>query len=138
MSDDQSHAFFDIIIQHIREGAREIHHGACTGSDAFVHHHMQFQMVETHVHPPTDKKYSAMDFLIRHNRRIDHEPATYAVRNQAIADASDILIISPRYPEKDDRSKRSGTWQTARMAVKVGKPVIVVDYDDGRVHPYGE
>lgn len=141
MSDEQAHAFFNALIEEIRlmpPGEGEVHHGACEGTDAFTHFHMQFQQVMTHVHPPTDKKFSAFDHLMRHNRRVDHEAKPYPARNQDIVDASQKLIAAPRYPEKDERSRRSGTWQAVRMAAKAGKPVTIVDYEDGKVHPYGD
>ncbi len=140
MSDDQAHAFFNALIEEVRlmpPGEGEVHHGACDGTDAFTHFHMIQQQVMTHVHPPTDKKCSAVDHLMRHNRVVMHDPKPYAARNQDIVDASQKLIAAPRYPEKDERSKRSGTWQAVRMAVKAGKPVTIVDYEDGKVHPYG-
>jgi hypothetical protein len=129
MSSDQEHAFFDLIIQGLRAGATELHHGACTGADAFAHYHMATQAIVTHVHPPTDKKFSAEDFLLRHPRRVDHEAKSYTDRNGDIAEACTILIAAPRYPEDDVKSKRSGTWQTVRKAHSLGKPVFIADYE---------
>jgi hypothetical protein len=40
----------------------------------------------------------------------------YAMRNLAIVSASDELVAFPAWPESDPRSRRSGTWQTVRMA----------------------
>lgn len=46
---------------------------------------------------------------------------SYADRNQALADIADKVIGFPLFPEKDPRSRRSGTWQTIRMARRAGK-----------------
>jgi hypothetical protein len=82
-----------------------------------------------------DKKFSAFDGLMRHSRRVNHEPKVYAERNQDIVDASDVLLAAPEFPEKDDKSKRSGTWQTVRKADAAGKLVLVVDAS-GKVGVY--
>jgi hypothetical protein len=137
MTSEQQHAFFALIIDAIRLGVTEFHHGACTGADAFVHFHLQRQMVMTHVHPATDTEHSAMGFLVRHNRRVDHDPKPYAERNQDIVNASDVLIAAPRYAEKDPRSKRSGTWMTVRKAAAAHKLALVVAAD-GKVTCYGD
>lgn len=44
------------------------------------------------------------------------EGTTYKQRNQEIVNNSSELIGFPEYEEKDEKSKRSGTWQTIRMA----------------------
>jgi hypothetical protein len=137
MPAEQQHTFFSLIIEAIRLGATEVHHGACVGADAFVHFHMQTQLVTTHVHPPSDTAFSAMSFLMRHNRRVDHDPKPYAARNQDIVDASDVLIAAPRYPEKDSRSKHSGTWMTVRKAADAGMLVLIAGAG-GEVSRYGD
>lgn len=47
------------------------------------------------------------------------EGTDYKYRNQAIVDRSTELIGFPEFDEFDPRSKRSGTWQTIRMARRV-------------------
>lgn len=133
---EQQHAFFDLILRQLRSGATQLHHGACTGADAFAHFHMISQAgVITHVHPPADKKCSAEPSLMRHSRRVDHEAKAYGERNDDIVRAIDVLVAAPQYPEKDPRSKRSGTWQTIRKAAAAGKPVFIADAD-GSQYPY--
>jgi hypothetical protein len=131
----QQHALFRLLIDQIRDGATEVHHGACVGADAFVHFHMQTQQVTTHVHPPVDDKFSAMSHLMRHNRRLDYAPKPYAERNQDIVDAADVLLAAPRWPENDPKSKRSGTWQTIHKAAAKGILVMIAD-NDGNTFPY--
>jgi hypothetical protein len=53
--------------------------------------------------------------------RIEMPPgSSYASRNAAIVARSDALYGFPEYPENDPRSRRSGTWQTLRMARAAG------------------
>lgn len=137
LSNPQQHAFFDTVLQFIRQGATEVHHGACVGADAFIHFHFINQPnVWVHVHPPTNTQYSAMLQLQRGVRRVDYEPKTYADRNGDIVEAGDVLVAAPRFPEKDERSKRSGTWMTVRKGKAAGKLVLIVDYEDGNVWKY--
>jgi hypothetical protein len=131
----QEHNFFDLLIRGVRRGATEVHHGACTGLDQFTHHHMSTQLVITHVHPPTDKKFSAESVLLRHPRRVDHEAKPYGERNQDIVDEADVLFGAPKFPEDHPQSKRSGTWQTIRKADAAGKLVLYAD-GNGDVYRY--
>lgn len=48
---------------------------------------------------------------------------TYKDRNEAIVNRSDELFYLADYPEQDSNSRRSGTWQTVRLARKKGVPV---------------
>jgi hypothetical protein len=41
---------------------------------------------------------------------------SYAERNLKIVETSRVLGSFPEYPEHDERSRRSGTWQTIRLA----------------------
>jgi hypothetical protein len=137
LSEPQSHAFYHEVLKQIRAGATEVHHGACTGGDAFIHWHIaEMPSIWLHVHPPVDPKHSAMASLKRSVRRVDHEPKTYAERNGDIVEAADVLVAAPRYPEKDPKSARSGTWQTARKAKAADILTIIVDYVDGKVWVY--
>lgn len=46
--------------------------------------------------------------------------SSYADRNQTIVNMVDELHAFPEYPEAHPRSRRSGTWQTVRMARRGG------------------
>lgn len=45
---------------------------------------------------------------------------TYADRNARLVAEGNAVFAFPAYPERDHRSRRSGTWMTVRMARKVG------------------
>lgn len=47
-------------------------------------------------------------------------PDGYKRRNQEIVDRSDVLLAFPLYPEDHPQSRRSGTWQTVRLARRKG------------------
>lgn len=55
---------------------------------------------------------------------------SYRDRNQEILTRSTELIAFPAYREWDVRSKRSGTWMTARIAKKMGLKVTCHIGDD--------
>lgn len=104
----------------------EVRHGDCIGADA------QFSLLVRRVdkdikiilHPPSNSSKRAFcdaDVIL--------PPANYLVRNHAIVDASDLLIVCPKVMEME---LRSGTWATYRYAKKVGRPRIVI-YPDGSV-----
>jgi hypothetical protein len=46
---------------------------------------------------------------------------TYADRNAVLVKRGTFVCGLPAYPEDDPRSRRSGTWQTIRMARRAGK-----------------
>ena len=56
---------------------------------------------------------------------------SYAERNQKIVDAINKLYAFPGYPEQDGHSRRSGTWETIRMAKKrpIDKHICVLRED---------
>ena len=51
--------------------------------------------------------------------------STFRDRNAAIVDSCDELVAFPTHPEADPRAKRSGTWQTVRLARRAALPVRV-------------
>ena len=103
--------------------------GACVGVDAYVAR--LAHIVGRRVHTVVPMVYTAQ-FLDTH--WMDHcdtseEASTYRSRNTRMVELSDRLIAFPAYPENDSRSRRSGTWQTIRMARKAGKAVQVYVLD---------
>lgn len=103
---------------------REAHHGDCVGADwefDKICRELDFDRIV--IHPPKDNKlraYCQSDFVL---------PAKdYAERNQDIVKSSYYVIGAP----KDHVMGKGGTWQTVRMAQKLGNLHCVV-YPNGTV-----
>lgn len=108
-----------------------VHHGCCTGWDAMVHHTARAKLCYIHAHPPADKKHMASLLFGQYVRWEDEKP--YAERNQAIVDATGLLLAYPAFPQDDPRSGHSGTWQTIRMARVKGVPILFFRPNGSRV-----
>ena len=100
--------------------------GACTGGDAFIGRWLAANRPEAEhvVIVPSDK--SRVDpWWLRTDAPVTVIPmpaaSTYADRNAAIVEQSAMLFGFPAYPEDDQRSARSGSWQANRMARRAGK-----------------
>lgn len=103
----------------------EAHHGACIGADTEFH-----QLVisicgdETKLvlHPPKDT--SRTDFSKLENREQDIwlPPEDFLMRNHAIVEAADYILVAPG---TEDPIVRSGTWATFRYARALCKPVTL-------------
>lgn len=110
---------------------REFHHGDCVGADAEADDLANFAGVRrTYAHPCEfeDKRaHCACDVVFA--------PKHHKTRNREIAQAADVLLACPRAEEKS--VPRSGTWQTVRLALQVGTPVLLV-WPDGTWEPRGE
>lgn len=108
--------------------------GACVGGDAFIGRTL-FEIFPDHQHTvviPADRSrvdpwwerhvhYFSGGMGGVHNApwiRVIHMAVdtTYQNRNQTLVNFSDALIGYPLYNERDARSRRSGSWQTIRMA----------------------
>lgn len=103
--------------------------GGALGMDAFIGvFFVRFQPQARHVIIVPDNKSAVFEWwesslLSLHSADVRRMApgTTYKDRNQAIVDACDELVGFPEYPEDDERSRRSGSWQTIRMARKAGK-----------------
>ncbi len=89
------------------------HHGCCIGADEEFAGMCWAHYVRLIGHPPIVKSFESM----RATRLCDElrEPNSYQVRNQAIVDASDVMIATPR---ESQPQPVGGTWMTIRMALR--------------------
>lgn len=100
-------------------------HGCCTGVDELC----TFLVIGegpsiTAIVPPnrrlvSQRAYKNSDEIVL----IPDGPDGYKRRNQEVVDRSDVLLAFPMYPENHPLSRRSGTWQTVRLARRKGIPV---------------
>jgi len=94
----------------------ELHHGCCTGADAFAHAVAIEHGIDTHVHPPIDASYLARECLA--TATVVYPARPYLERNRAIVAAVDVLLAVPA----EVPNPRSGTMATVRYARKAGIP----------------
>lgn len=115
-------------------GCRTLVHGCCTGFDAAAHHLARSLGWHIKGCPPSNSVYLAEAEW----RDCDESLPTqgYAERNASIIRACTVLVAGPLAAEDDERSRRSGTWMTVRMARDARKPWVAV-YPDGKL-TYGE
>jgi hypothetical protein len=105
--------------------------GACTGFDAFAGEHCYLTYPGTHiVLVPADRSrvypwWENVPQLPGRTLQIVDMPegSDYRARNQEIVDRSNALIALAAAPEDAPASKRSGTWQTVRLARRAHLPV---------------
>lgn len=99
----------------------EFHHGDCIGADAEAHQIAREHGIPIVIHPPTDSRKRAFcEGAIR-----VEDPLPYMERNQAIVDATDELIATPKGFQEE---VRSGTWATIRRGWKK-YPVTIIKPD---------
>lgn len=114
MSDWQRH---HLRVELHRAGATQLHHGDCIGSDKQAHEIGRQLGLKVVGHPPSADGLRA--FCDCDELR-PMEP--YLVRNRSIVLESELVIGAPDAPPV----RRSGTWNTIRLAVRMHVPVIVL------------
>lgn len=102
-----------------------VHHGRCFGSDEQMHHAARSLGYTIEQHPPANRAMEDTTCEVEPGEII-HARKPYLDRNRDIVDACSQLIVIPQYPENDDRSKRSGTWYTARYARTAGIKIHLI------------
>lgn len=117
MSDFQKETLRELL-EAIRQTAGRFHHGDCIGADAEAHQIAREVGYDCVIHPPliATKRAFCSDAEVLPEKE-------YRDRNQAIVDATMILIAAPR---TDHEQRRSGTWQTVRYAGRCQREVIVL------------
>lgn len=114
------------------QGVVSLHHGCCQGMDGFCHYlamvgAARMMIDKVHMHWPDKPDYISANLTIS-PKCVEYAGKPYRLRNQDIVNACDVLVACVRWPEDDRRSKRSGTWQTIRMARAAHKPVRIVTW----------
>jgi hypothetical protein len=104
--------------------------GGCVGGDAFIARTLVrlYPQARHIVVVPADR--SRVEYWWLHCKPVDHlqvilmSPGTsHRDRNVDIVERSSRLITFPLFTETDLLSRRSGTWQTVRLARRAGLPV---------------
>jgi hypothetical protein len=101
--------------------------GACVGVDALVARYATSLGMAVHAVVPSDRSRVDPEWLRYCTTYEEMAPGTtYRDRNERIValTTSDLFAV-PEHPEGDPRSRRSGTWQTVRMARRARKRVHV-------------
>jgi hypothetical protein len=110
-----------------------VHHGCCIGADEIAHYKGREIGAVIHGHPGMLQsgaslyrmEYTEFDKL--------YQVKPYGARNKDIVKCgSGGLLAAPAYHENDKRSRRSGTWQTIRIAHKQNRRIIIV-WPDGEI-----
>jgi hypothetical protein len=101
--------------------------GGCIGADSVAGWFVGTVMNrDVHVFLPADRSRVDPDYLKYADTVHELPPgSSYKDRNAAIVRQSQQLVAFPSWPEIHGKSKRSGTWQTIRMAVNKGLPVTI-------------
>lgn len=132
LTNDEKGRIFYMLNVGVQQGATIIT-GGCVGVDAYVAQYA-FQertagktgdrMWKVHTIMPADRKAADPNWR-EHCDTWEEMPAgtTYKDRNQRIVDQSHALFAFPAHEEQHPDSRRSGSWQTVRMAQKASKPV---------------
>lgn len=118
------------LLQRLLPEVTELHHGDCVGSDRWFHNRALDKYIV--IHPPSAPRWRA---FCRAPNMYVHTPAPYLTRNRAIVDQSERIIATPSHDEDAPESKRSGTWQTIRYAVRCKRPIWIV-MPDGEIVPH--
>ena len=113
-----------------QNGVFHVHHGCATGADNAAHWGSSvLDDTLIHGHPGVDQ-YGKSPYRMPYAEfHVIHPDKPYLDRNADIVSFSDALLAAPQYPESDPRSRRSGTWQTIRLARKSSIPILITRPD---------
>lgn len=106
---------------------RTFHEGDCVGADVEAAAMAKNVGYIIHCHPPL--KNTTRGFFVAD---LYEESRPYIVRNQAIVNASELLLATPKGFTEE---LRSGTWTTWRYARKKKKKIITI-YPDGTIQEF--
>lgn len=100
----------------------EFHHGDCVGADSQAAYLVRSMAgIKIVCHPPSNSRLRAHVPIRDMDEVLPTQP--YRVRNQAIVNACDHLVVGPK---NNLEARRSGTWGTYRYAQRRGKPTTIL------------
>jgi len=123
MTDAQKHA---VVVFILTNDPSEARHGDCIGADTDFHIILQryFKTVPIIIHPSNLKTRAWNSGAIK-----VHDPKDPLDRDHDIADASDIMIATPKGFAEE---RRSGTWTTVRYSKRTNKKTMII-YPNGEM-----
>jgi len=105
----------------------EIVTGGCVGVDALVARLARARGIRVHTIVPANRRLVDPEWQDHCDTYQEMPEGTdYRNRNIALVDRGEMLVAFPTYEELHPASRRSGTWQTYRIAVKSRKPRLVI------------
>lgn len=134
VSDAQRAWVYQTFEDGIRDGSiRNVHHGACTGADEFIHEVCLDSGIRVDVWPPNVVKYLAAQCLNGNPLVTVHHAMPYLNRDrEVVRHGTAGLIALPRQDIEPGRESWGGTWYTVDFAERIGRPVVIC-YPSGRV-----
>lgn len=112
----------------------QLHHGACTGADAFAHDLAVERNIPVVVHPPIKTNFLAAQCLIPRPNVVVLPAKPYLNRNKDIVGCSNGMIALPKNHEPQNNMEPSGgTWYTVRFAQERANKPVMICYPDGEV-----
>lgn len=111
-------------------GLFQVHHGMCTGADEAAHWAARIlPNTIVHGHPGFDSMGGSPYRMHGGEFDVLHPAKPYRYRNTDIVKSCPIILAAPAFPEHHGQSRRSGTWQTVRIARAEKRTVIIVRPD---------
>lgn len=124
LNDAQRETIKDLLVVAQQQGAKQFHHGGCTGADeqaAMIAGNLGYETFCWRGDTP-DKQSTFVSSVT-----YDSDPPTPNLeRNHYIVDVCDVLIAGPG---QDAEIRRSGTWATLRYAASIARTHVIVTPD---------
>lgn len=110
-----------------------VHHGACTGADEFIHEVALESGLLIDVWPPLLTKHLAPQCILAHPQVTVHHAMPYLNRDREVVRGGEAgLIALPRQDSQPSRESWGGTWYTVDFAERMGRSVVIC-YPNGVV-----
>jgi hypothetical protein len=134
VSDAQRAWVYQTFEQGVLDGSiQRIHHGACTGADAFIHEVALESGIHIDVWPPILTKHLAPQCILNHPLVTVHHAMPYFNRDREVVRGGVAgLIALPRQDSQPTPESWGGTWYTVDFAERLGRSVVIC-YPNGEV-----